>query len=140
MKVEWGEYLSVGVAEIDGQHRELFDRFNALLEAYENGSAAGEITRLFTFLEVYVVTHFSDEERLMQRIGFPAYLKHREVHKGFIRQVEALRERLENEGPNQGLIATVTLTVNGWLIEHNSWMDREIEGSRRRTAAWCAEG
>jgi hemerythrin len=126
MKVEWAEYLSVGVAEIDDQHKLLFDKFNALLAACDTGSSADEVNRLFSFLGTYVVTHFSDEERLMQRLGFPDYPKHREMHQDFIRQVDALRERLESEGPIQRLVTSLTLAINGWLIEHISRMDRAV--------------
>jgi hemerythrin len=72
------------------------------------------------------MTHFSDEERLMQRLGFPDLQKHREKHREFTRQVAALTERMQDEGPTQSLVTTVSLTINGWLIEHISRMDRAI--------------
>lgn len=126
MKVEWGEYLSVGVAEIDDQHKLLFENFSAFLTACEAGQSAEEVNLLFSFLGNYVATHFSDEERLMQRLGFPDYQKHREMHQEFNRQVAALEERLGKEGPTQSLVTSVGLTINGWLIEHISRMDRAI--------------
>ncbi|HEY6871636.1 MAG TPA: hemerythrin family protein [Geobacteraceae bacterium] len=126
MKIEWGDYLSVGMAEIDDQHKLLFDKFNALLAACDAGSGAAEVNRLFSFLSTYVVTHFSDEERLMRRIGFPDLPKHREMHQAFIRQVGALKARLNSEGPTRELVLSVSLTINGWLIEHISRMDRAI--------------
>lgn len=126
MKVEWGEYLSVGVAEIDSQHRLLFDKFNAFLAAREKGLSAEEVNRLFSFLGTYVITHFSDEERLMQRLGFPDLQRHREAHQEFARRVAALKERLEKEGPTQSLVTTSSLFINGWLIEHIARMDRAI--------------
>jgi len=126
MKIEWHEYLSVGVAEIDNQHRLLFNKFNALLAACNNGGSADEVNRLFSFLGTYVITHFSDEERLMQKFGFPNYPKHRDLHQAFTLQIAALKERLMNEGPTPGLVVTICLTINGWLIEHISGMDRAI--------------
>ena len=126
MKVEWQAYLSVGVAKIDQQHKLLFDKFNALLAACEKGYGGDEVNRLFAFLSAYVVIHFSDEERLMQRIGFPDYQKHRDMHSSFTLQIAALKQRLMNEGPTQSFVGTVCLTINGWLIEHISVMDRAI--------------
>ena len=126
MKVEWQEYLSVGVVEIDHQHKFLFDKFNALLAAYEKGYGADDVQRLFAFLGAYVIIHFSDEERLMQRVGFPDFLSHRELHQAFTLQVAELNERLINEGPTQSLLSTICLTINGWLIEHISVKDRAL--------------
>ena len=126
MKVEWREHLSVGMAEIDDQHKLLFDKFNAFLAACDNGSSAEEVIRLFTFLGTYVVTHFADEERLMQQVGFPDFDKHRELHQEFTGQVDALRERLKSEGPSQRRVSSASLTMTGWLIEHISGKDRAI--------------
>lgn len=135
MKVEWLEYLSVGVEEIDSQHRLLFDKFNALLASCEKGDSADEVNRIFAFLGAYVITHFSDEERLMQRLGFPEYPKHRDLHQAFTFQVATLKERLLMEGPTRSLVATLCLTINGWLIEHISGMDRAIGRFVKETKA-----
>ena len=126
MKIEWQDYLSVGVAEIDRQHKQLFDKFNAFLAASDAGQGTEDVSRLFWFLTAYVATHFADEERLQKRIGFPDYPKHREQHLAFTRQVAGLKERLASEGPSGEFVSTVTLTMTGWLIEHISGMDRAI--------------
>ena len=126
MKVEWQEYLSVGVEEIDLQHKLLFDKYNAFFTAYYEGRGAEEVIRLFSFLGDYVATHFSDEERLQQRIGFPDYQKHREQHLQLTRKVAELKERLGKEGPGPGIISSAGLLMTGWLIEHISIMDRAI--------------
>jgi hemerythrin len=62
----------------------------------------------------------------MQRLGFPDYPKHREMHQEFIRQVDALKERLRKEGPTQLFVTSLSLAINGWLIEHISRVDRAI--------------
>ena len=126
MQIEWQDHLSVGVAEIDRQHKQLFDKFNAFLAASGAGQGAEDVSRLFWFLTAYVATHFADEELLQKRIGFPDYPKHREQHLAFTREVAGLKERLASEGPSGELISTATLTMTGWLIEHISGMDRAI--------------
>ena len=126
MKVEWQEYLSVGVEEIDQQHRLLFDSYNAFFTAYHEGRGGEELIRLFGFLEEYVAIHFSDEERLQQRIGFPDYQKHREEHLKLTGKVADLKVRLGNEGASPSLITSAGLLMTGWLIEHISIMDRAV--------------
>ena len=126
MKIEWNEYLSVGVAEIDNQHKQLFDKFNAFLAACDADKGSEEVSRLFWFLDAYIATHFADEENLQKRIGFPDYPKHREQHQEFTRKLAELKERLQTEGPSRSLVSTATLTMTGWLIEHINRMDRAI--------------
>jgi len=126
MELKWDKHLSVGVAEIDQQHKLLIDKFNAFMSACREERGNDEVFRLFSFLDVYAVTHFADEERLMQRIGYPDYNKHREKHAEFKKAVISFRERLKNEGPTQELTTSAGLLITGWLIEHISGMDRAI--------------
>jgi hemerythrin len=126
MKVEWQDYLSVGVEVIDRQHRLLIDKYNAFFTAYSEGRADKEVIRLLGFLEEYVAIHFADEETLQQRIGFPDFQKHRNQHLELTRKVAELRDRLENKGPAPDLVASTGLLMTGWLIEHISVMDRAI--------------
>jgi hemerythrin len=126
MKIEWQDSLSVGVAEIDHQHKLLFVKFNALLAAWVEGKGAYEVTQLFRFLDAYMVSHFADEEHLMQRIRFPGANNHRDAHLAFTRQVAIFKDRLRLEGPTSGLVTTVNMTMTKWLIKHISGMDRAI--------------
>jgi hemerythrin len=126
MKVEWQDYLSVGVEEIDRQHRLLIDKYNAFFTAYSEGRADEEVIRLLVFLEDYVAMHFADEESLQQRIGFPDFPRHRNQHLELTRKVAELKERLANKGSAPDLVASTGLLMTGWLIEHISVMDRAI--------------
>ncbi len=135
MKAEWDESLSVGVAEIDDQHKRIFENFNAFSKACSNGNGAEKLNELFWFLGSYVATHFASEERLMQMIGFADYPKHHELHTTFISYVDALMARFSKEGPSEDLIATVNALMKDWLVEHISVMDRSIgQFVRRRNA------
>lgn len=126
MKVEWHDYLSVGVEEIDHQHRLLFDSYNDFFTAYQEGKGDAEVIRLFLFLEEYVATHFADEERLQLRSGFPEFEKHRRQHRELTGTVAELKESIENQGPNPNLVSSAGLLMTGWLIEHISVQDRAI--------------
>ena len=126
MKIEWQEYLSVGVAEIDAQHRQLFDRFNTFLAACEAGQGGDEVSRLFSFLDSYVATHFADEERFQQRIGFPDLPAHREQHLAFLGQLADLKERLQKDGTSRSLVTSTSVAMTGWLIDHIAKLDRAI--------------
>lgn len=126
MLVEWNDDLSIGVLQIDVQHKLLFDKFNSFVDAYQAHRGTEEIFRLFWFLEAYAVTHFKDEEKLMQEVRFPNYLAHRDKHLAFADQICKLKERLRIEGPNESLISTMASFITGWLSDHISTMDRAI--------------
>ena len=124
MKIEWREHLSVGVEEIDVQHRSLFEKFNAFTEACDLEKGEAEVARLFGFLDRDVNTHFADEERLQLRLCYPEYEKHREQHRKFRADLADLKERLSKEGTTRFFVSSVSRVMIGWLIEHISGMDR----------------
>lgn len=69
----WNESLSVGVDQIDEQHKELFKRVDQLFEAGKNQKAKEYIGELLDFLDDYTKKHFQEEEQYMQRIQYPEY-------------------------------------------------------------------
>lgn len=126
MLVQWRDDLCIGMLEVDVQHKLLFDKFNAFVEAYQSNQDSDEIMRMFWFLEAYAVTHFKDEEKLMQKVRFPDYATHQARHQAFIDQINTLKERLKTEGMTQDLVGTMTGFITNWLIDHISTMDRAI--------------
>ncbi len=126
MAIEWQDNLSIGVLEIDIQHKLLFDKFNTFLDAYQSDGNTEGTLRMFWFLEAYAVTHFKDEEKLMQQLAFPTFHSHRQKHEAFIENVNQLKERLKVEGLSQALVTTLTSFITSWLVQHISTEDRAI--------------
>ena len=124
--IEWQESLSIGVLEIDIQHKLLFEKFGAFLQACNSNAEGDTVHRLFWFLEAYAVTHFGDEEKLMQRLAYPDYLPHRKQHLEFSGEIGRIKERLRVEGPTPELISGMTRFIGSWLVQHISQMDRAI--------------
>ncbi|MCK6519793.1 hemerythrin family protein, partial [Myxococcota bacterium] len=79
----WTPGMSVGVPELDSQHRELFTRLNRLVAAIRAGRGSADVAPVLAFLDDYTREHFADEERVMERAGYPALAEHRAQHAGF---------------------------------------------------------
>jgi len=124
MAFTWTQDLAVGVKQIDAQHRELFERINSLLEAMSEGKGREEVARLLAFLEDYVVEHFRTEEGYMVRRGYPDYRPHRELHKGFIRDLRDIKRDLEAKGLNSVLVISVQRHICDWWREHVAKRDK----------------
>ncbi len=118
--------LLTGVEEIDEQHRELFRRIAQLLEASRSRSSRAEVVRLLEFLDGYVIEHFAAEERLMQLSHYPNVDGHREEHRRFVKELEALRKELDAEGPTPLFVIRVGNRVTEWLREHIYRTDRMV--------------
>ncbi|KAF0221420.1 MAG: hypothetical protein FD174_558 [Geobacteraceae bacterium] len=132
MGIEWYDDLAVGVDTIDNQHKELFQRFDALLQACNSGRGREEITRLFMFLNDYVVIHFREEEKLQRDCGYPEFHAHRREHAVFIGKLSELEKELVSEGASLPVIVKTNNVMIDWLINHISKTDKKIGEFLRR--------
>lgn len=130
--LEFDPVLLTGVDDIDGQHRELFARINALLEASRSRRSREEVVRLLEFLGGYVVDHFAVEDRLMLESGYPQLESHRAEHRQFMRELEVLRHELKSEGPSGLFVIRVGNRVTEWLRSHIYRTDRLLGEWLRR--------
>ena len=61
----WDDMLSVGIDEIDDDHRRLVDLYNILNHSVTEGAASDYVGAVLEELINCTVWHFSHEERLM---------------------------------------------------------------------------
>ena len=113
--VEWSDELSVGIEEIDEQHKRIFDLAHAMHVALAEGGER-ETAELIVFeLRAYVEDHFADEERRMREVGYPGLAAHVQVHRRMTAKVDELLDRLRH-GRIQ--VSEVHLFVVTWLMRH----------------------
>ncbi|HEX9079451.1 MAG TPA: bacteriohemerythrin [Desulfuromonadaceae bacterium] len=126
MGIQWRDSLAIGVEEIDDQHKELLRRFNGLLSACEAGKGIEELKPLLTFLDDYVIEHFSNEERLQRTYGYPGYATHKREHDSFIERVLALKGEIDSEGVAVHHVMETNNMLLKWLLNHISKVDTEL--------------
>lgn len=125
MKLEWTQALSVGVEEIDAQHRELFRRAATLLEGIHRGEPE-ELGALLDFLHRYAVEHFGAEEEHMRASAFPGYARHKAEHDRFASDLLALARDHERSGAGAFVSLRASHWLSTWLKEHVSGTDAEL--------------
>jgi len=122
----WSPTLSIGVAQIDAQHKTLVEQADKLFEASKNNQGKERVGELLNFLDDYTKKHFSDEEKYMLSIGYPGYNEQKTAHTEFIRQLAKLRTDYTASGGNLLVILNANQLVVQWLTQHISNMDRKI--------------
>ena len=126
IRITFDKALETGDAEIDGQHRELFDRIDKLLAASREKRSRDEVAQMLTFLGDYVVQHFAAEERMMITAGYPELEAHRGEHQRFVQEFGILYREFKAEGPTTLFIIRIGNRVTGWLREHIYRTDRML--------------
>ncbi len=122
---KWTPDLETGHAEIDAQHRGLFELANELHEAIAAERADDEVVADCVWqLTDYVVQHFADEEELMSGAAYPALSAHRALHQ----HLSAETMRITADYFNGEEVAPTALApfVTGWLRGHIGDADRHF--------------
>lgn len=112
----WDDILSVGVDEIDEDHRKLLNILNILNHCVNDGEAADYVAATLEELINCTVWHFSHEERLMLKHRYEEAEEHKAEHRELIRSARELQLEILH-----GEIAMMDEQIEyleRWLSEH----------------------
>jgi hemerythrin len=116
--IEWNERYEVGIAVIDGQHREMLEIANRLLAGLHAGRDLDELVETLRELVRSAEHNVATEERLMAELGLDA-AHHREEHRRMLEAVRTFHIRLEPEA-----LAESSRVLSEWLLGHIDEDDR----------------
>ncbi len=126
MAVTWTPDLSVGIRNIDDQHKIWFDKANELFEAGRQQKAKEYINTMIDFLDEYTKKHFKDEEAYMEEIRYPEIDAQKKAHASFISDLAKLKNDYNGAGGNLMVILNANKMVISWLTNHIRQMDKKI--------------
>jgi hemerythrin len=126
MPLQWTPNLATGNIMIDNQHKELFNRFGALIDAMSVGKGKDEVRPLISFLGDYIHAHFSSEESVMKQRNYPGLSEQQAQHAEFIKMYQSLKDELETTGITPSLTLRVTHELKDWLVNHISITDKKL--------------
>ncbi|MCL2657662.1 MAG: bacteriohemerythrin [Betaproteobacteria bacterium] len=120
----WHDEFSIGLKEIDEQHKELVRLLNALHEAIHSHRGSATCRKILDSLAAYTVNHFAVEESLMRVSGYPGFESHKKDHEDLVSQVVALQEKLD---AGQAKISFELLHfLKQWLMHHIVGADKRF--------------
>jgi hemerythrin-like metal-binding protein len=120
---EWKPAFSVGVAEIDRQHKKLVDLINQLHDAMMNQSTKEEMSKILKGLLDYTIVHFGHEEKFFDKYGYPGTVGHKAKHKEFIAKIQGFK----NDFDSGKLTVSMKMLsfLKDWLVKHIQGTDPE---------------
>lgn len=124
--LKWTDDLSVGVKDIDDQHKELFSRVNNLLSAMSQGKGKDEVAKVLAFLRDYVVTHFGAEERIMRERNYPGVEAHRQEHTSYTQKLSDVLKHFEKAGTSSLLAIESQRLLTDWWFSHIGRTDKAL--------------
>jgi hemerythrin len=121
--IEWSSELSIGVEEIDAQHREVVRLINELGEAMRLGKSREVLGKVLEGLVAYTHVHFATEEAYFRKFGYEGRAEHEKEHAEFVEKVADFKKRFE-EG-QVGLSIRMMGFLSDWLVSHIQGSDQE---------------
>ena len=115
-KIIWNKSLSVGVEEIDRQHKHLVDMINQMLSMNGVTVDSEVISETLTKMTEYADYHFDSEEQLMKKHGYPEFEAHHREHVNFMRKTAELSMSTMNY--KKSIPTELLEYLKTWLIEH----------------------
>lgn len=82
-EIIWDDSFSVGIQEIDHQHKKLIQIWNEFYRVSTLEVDSEEVSDTLNKLTDYAFDHFSAEEQLMVKYDFPGYDHHKDCHDNF---------------------------------------------------------
>ncbi len=121
--ITWTDELSVGMDEIDDQHKELVKMINQFYDDIASKSSNDNIVALIQKMADYTVYHFNTEEKYFADFNYKFTEEHKQAHAGFVSKVLDVQEKIRSGK----LVVSFEITsfLRDWLREHIMGSDRK---------------
>ncbi|MBF0247132.1 MAG: hemerythrin family protein [Alphaproteobacteria bacterium] len=123
---EWTNDMSVGIGEIDRDHRKLVSYLNELGLACMGGQGTEILEDILQSLVEYTRVHFANEEDIMRKVGYPDFDEHRERHARLVSELDDLMDRFHYGVDDEGIAHDAAQFLEAWLVRHILVEDRKI--------------
>lgn len=129
-KINWEENLSVGIQEIDIQHKKLIELINDLSE---EGHKPKKFEMVLKDLLEYVRIHFYKEEKYFEEHNYPFAEEHKKEHAKFTEKVLEFDRRFnENKLKKEELLELLIEIFENHLKTHDKKYAKYFEEEAKK--------
>jgi len=119
----WSDKYSVGVKDMDNQHKVLVDILNELYEAMQTNQSKEILGKTITKLVSYTKTHFANEERYMEKYNYPGLTEQKKSHIAFVDKITVFKN--DYDAGKIAMSVSLTSFLKDWLLTHISGTDKK---------------
>lgn len=120
--LEWKEGYSVGVEELDLQHRKLLDLVNEIASLRSKGATEKTCFAVLNAMIKYAEMHFETEERYFGTSDYPDSPRHKRFHEEFVDEAFSMVRDLDE---NMLTLGAIAIYLQEWYKDHILGTDRE---------------
>ncbi|MEI6386808.1 MAG: hemerythrin domain-containing protein [Spirochaetota bacterium] len=122
----WQDDYSVGVAELDFQHRQLFALLQGLSQQLAADGSCPDAGGLVSEIRAFAFLHFQTEEGFMEAAGYSELAVHRDRHRAIIVDLDHRAEALDCDKAES--VRDFCDFLMDWILRHTLSYDRAYVG------------
>ena len=129
MAIVWRDAMSVGIPELDADHKRLILIINAIEKATKSSDDA-LLRGVLQDLAKYFEMHFRREEAVFAALNVPGQEEHRASHQTMTQKARLVRDRIQScasDDERWKLAGAVSAMLNDWLLNHVFKEDMKIK-------------
>jgi hemerythrin len=126
MMYQWSDEYTLGIDEIDQQHRrliEIADQIYQIMHEQWRIDKYNQILEVLGELKEYTVYHFKSEEEYMAKIGYKKRFSHAMEHSAFVEKLNGLDLRDLDEKQDKYLLELLGF-ITDWVVNHIMTTDK----------------
>ena len=118
--IHWTPAMSVGMTELDDDHKQLIKVINQLAESARDQMRSDLVRQCLMALRRYAERHFAREEKVLIACDFPGLDVQRSEHRDFIERVREVTKQFdaEPEGASSVVGEELLSFLKTWLSHH----------------------
>lgn len=118
--MEWTPKMSVGLAELDDDHKQLIRVINQLGSDYKSEDRRAAIRQSLVALRRYAEFHFAREEKVMMACAYAHLEEHQGEHRDFVQRIQELTRQFDSDPDDMAEIVNEELMnfLRDWLTQH----------------------
>ena len=122
--LQWRDEFSVGIAEVDHEHRELIELIQGLQVTMSGGAGVDKILEALGEIYAQIAAHFALEEKAMRSMNYVAYADHKEDHETLLDDLRDIMDAVEDDGVLDE--AQLTGDLDRWFGDHFTTHDAKL--------------
>lgn len=126
MAFEWKDRFSLGIDEIDKQHKKLFEigaRVYELAILNNSYDHYDEILEVLNELLDYTEYHFKFEENLMAKHNYSSFEQQKHDHEYYVDKIRSIAKK-DIDNDQQKTITEIVDFLSEWISSHILFSDR----------------
>ena len=118
--MEWKDEYSIGILEIDNQHKHMLHSFSVIETSIKLDQGWSKIHYAIVELTQLARMHFSFEEAMMRMYGYPGAEGHQKEHQHFFEIIDGIERLALKKLANVEMVKS----LKDWLTMHMIGSDR----------------